>query len=227
MTRSIARSLVLGAFLVAGVAACEDPASDKPAATTAPAKSASAVAPKPSAAANTAAVPVAAGAKKYAFSGEGSKIEFTGSKVTGKHDGGFKTFTGTIEAADGALEQGKVTVEIETASVYSDSEKLTGHLKAPDFFDADKFPKAKFTSTAVAKSTDGKGTHLVTGNLELHGVTKSISFPATITVGAGAAAVTAEFTINRKDFGIVYPGMTDDLIRDEVVIKLNLAAKGG
>ena len=55
-------------------------------------------------------------------------------------------------------------------------------------------------------------------------VKKTISFPATITVGADAASGTAEFVINRKDFGIVYPGKQDDLIRDDVLLKLSLKA---
>ncbi len=214
MIRSLVLSLTLAATLLVG---CDDPAANKPAATTAPATSAAAAA-KPAAA-------TPAAAKKYSFSGEGSKVEFVGSKITGSHPGGFKTFTGTVEASPSAIEQGKVSVEIDMASVYSDSEKLTGHLQAADFFDVAKFPKGKFTSTTIAKSTDGKSTHTVTGNLELHGVTKSISFPATIAVTADAVTVTAEFTINRKEFGIAYEGMKDDLIRDEVVIKLTIAGK--
>ena len=54
------------------------------------------------------------------------------------------------------------------------------------------------------------------------GQTKSITFPAKITVGDAEVAVESEFSINRKDFGIVYAGKTDDLIRDDVVIRLNL-----
>jgi len=65
----------------------------------------------------------------------------------------------------------------------------------------------------------------VTGNLELHGVTKSITFPATITVQGDTVAVKAEFAINRKDFGIVYPGKPDDLIKDDVLLRLNISAK--
>jgi len=56
-------------------------------------------------------------------------------------------------------------------------------------------------------------------------VTKSISFPATIKVRGDTVDVDAEFAINRKDFGIVYPGMPDDLIRDDVLLKLQLRAK--
>jgi polyisoprenoid-binding protein YceI len=60
--------------------------------------------------------------------------------------------------------------------------------------------------------------------LQLHGVTKSISFPATIKVGGDAVEVDAEFAINHKDFGIVYPGMPDDLIKDDVLLKLRIRA---
>jgi hypothetical protein len=55
-------------------------------------------------------------------------------------------------------------------------------------------------------------------------VTKSITFPATIRVTPGAVSVDAEFAINRKDFGLLYPGKADDLIRDDVLVKLAVRA---
>jgi polyisoprenoid-binding protein YceI len=58
--------------------------------------------------------------------------------------------------------------------------------------------------------------------LELRGVTKTVSFPANITIDAKTAKGTAEFKINRKDFGIEYPGKPDDLIKDEVLLKIAL-----
>ena len=64
---------------------------------------------------------------------------------------------------------------------------------------------------------------MITGDLTLHGVTKRISFPATVAVSDAQVQASSEFSINRKDFGINYPGMQDDLIRDLVVIKLSLA----
>jgi polyisoprenoid-binding protein YceI len=66
--------------------------------------------------------------------------------------------------------------------------------------------------------------YVVTGNLELHGVTKSVTFPATIDVTPSAVAVKAEFGVNRKDFGIVYPGAADDLIKDNVLLQISLTA---
>jgi polyisoprenoid-binding protein YceI len=98
-------------------------------------------------------------------------------------------------------------------------------LKTPDFFDVQKFPTARFVSTAVKPGGQNGATHTITGNLELHGVTKSISFPAMIHMTGDLVHATAEFVINRKDFGIVYPGMPDDLIKDEVAIKLTIIAK--
>ena len=203
-------------------AACEDPAANKTKATV----------NEPSANRQTLATrdeqgPVARPAKgeALAINGENSKVEFTGSKVTGKHDGGFKTFTGTIDLVNSKPTESSVTVDIDSTSVYADDEKLATHLKSPDFFDVEKFPKATFKSTKIeADAAKGADAYTVTGDFNLHGVTKSISFPATIKAGADAVDVDAEFAINRKDFGIVYAGKADDLIRDDVVIKLTLKA---
>ena len=65
----------------------------------------------------------------------------------------------------------------------------------------------------------------MTGNFQLHGVTKSVTFPATIGVSADAITVESTFTINRKDFGINYAGPADNLIRDEVVMTLHIKAE--
>lgn len=150
-----------------------------------------------------------------------SSIGFVGSKVTGSHDGGFNAFDGEIIVPDGDIEKSSVTVTIDTTSLWADHPKLTEHLKSPDFFDVANFPTARFTSTGIAKSEEG---YTLTGNLDLHGVTKSVSFPANISIEDGRVNAQAEFFVQRFDFGIVYPGKADDLIRDEVVIKLDLVA---
>jgi polyisoprenoid-binding protein YceI len=192
------------------VAACEDPAKDAPKAT---------VAPKP-----VATQPAsAAGAETLAIDAA-SLVGFVGSKVTGKHEGKFQKVSGTVTLAGGKLEGGKIAVEVDLASVKTDQDNLDGHLKSPDFFDIAKFPKATFTSTEIKAGGEKGASHTVTGELDLHGEKKTISFPATVTVGADAVSGTAEFSINRKDFKIVYPGKPDDLIRDEVVLKLTLKA---
>lgn len=207
-------------------AACEDPAANKAKATVSEPTSIS-EANSASNAGNAVGLAPAPATKgeALAINSENSKVEFTGSKVTGKHDGGFRNLTGTIDFVNNRPEESTVSVDIETASVYSDDEKLTGHLKSADFFDVEKFPKATFRSTSiVADTAKGAGAYTVTGDFNLHGVTKSISFPATIKAGADTVEVDAEFSVNRKDFGIVYTGTADDLIRDGVVVRLNLRA---
>jgi polyisoprenoid-binding protein YceI len=208
---------LLVAFALASSACNTDPGKGK----------AHATVTTPSAEALKAAPAPAAGATRYSFSNDGSSLEFVGAKVTGKHDGKFEKFQGTIQVPDNDPTKGTVSVDVETASLVSDAEKLTGHLKSPDFLDVAKFPKATFVSTSVRAGGDGGASHTVTGNLTLHGVTKTISFPATVQVSGDSAEVTAEFAINRKDFGIVYPGKPDDLIRDDVLLKLKFKAKKG
>jgi polyisoprenoid-binding protein YceI len=160
----------------------------------------------------------------YAFSQANSSIEYVGAKVTGKHEGKLGTFSGNIQLVDGDPTKSAVSVDIDVGSITSDNEKLTRHLKSADFFDVEKFPKATFKSTAIKAGGADGATHTITGNLDLRGVTKQIAFPATIKVGEGVQ-VNAEFAINRKDFGINYAGMANDLIKDEVLLKLKLDAK--
>jgi len=162
---------------------------------------------------------------KYGFDQGASKVTWVGSKVTGKHDGGFGAFKGTVDVVDGAPEKSKVNVQIEAESLTSDTEKLTGHLKSPDFFDVKTHPKATFVSTEVKKGGEKGATHTITGNLTIKGITKTITFPATVTLSGDAANVDAEFAINRRDFSLNYAGMPNDLIRDDVVIKLLIRAK--
>jgi len=168
---------------------------------------------------------VTAAGAPYTFSNADSKLEFVGAKVTRKHDGSFKTFSGRVNLVDADPTKSSVSATIDIGSIQTDEEKLTGHLKSPDLLDVAKFPQATFSSTAIKAGGERGATHTVTGNLQLHGVTKSISFPATIKAGADAVDLDAEFAINRKDFGIVYPGMPDDLIKDDVLLKLQVHAK--
>jgi len=205
------RLLLISLFVVSLLTfACSDPAANKPKATVAGAQ-------PESSAAKPAAV------ETLVISPENSKIDFTASKVTRSHEGSFKQFSGKIERAANDIPASRVTIDIDTGSVETDTPDLTAHLKTPDFFDVAKFPKATFTSTKIERDSSGNA-YVVTGNLNLHGQSKSITFPATIEVTPDSATMNAEFAINRKDFGIVYAGKADDLIRDSVVLKLNVKA---
>ena len=203
---------------VLATAACDNkPAEGKPKATVEEVRQEPATPAAPT-------TPEAAKLTSYNFSQENSKVEFTGAKVTGKHLGSFKAFSGTIRAQEGGADAsaGAVKVDIEVASLESDVDKLTAHLKSADLLDAEKYPKATFNSTKVEKK-DGSN-YAITDSFQLHGVTKLITFPATIRLAPEQVEVDAEFAINRKDFNITYPGKPDDLISDDVLIKLTIRA---
>ena len=204
-------SLISFCVVLALFTACANPADNAPKAVV-------------SEAASPAASSAATQGTKLSFAADASTIDFVGSKVTGIENGSFKKFTGAIDLVEGKPEKSNVTVAIDLSSVDAKIGKLTEHLKSPDFFDVAKYPQATFASSEI-KSGGAKGaSHTVTGTLDLHGVKKTVTFPATIKVEADAVSVASEFAINRKDFGIVYAGKADDLIRDEVVLKLSVKA---
>ena len=202
-------TLLIVAAALTFLTACSDPSSSVTKATT-------------TTETNTAAAPsasAAAAAKEFVVLPD-SKIEFVGSKVTGSHTGGFTNFQGKVNIVDGKI-SGSPQLVIDMHSTWSDNSRLTGHLKSADFFEVEKFPTSTFTVTSI----EGEGDEVkVNGNLDLHGVTRGISFPAKVKITDDLMTVQADFAINRKDFGIVYSGKTDDLIRDNVVIRFDLKA---
>jgi len=208
MTRSLLSCLILVSLI-----ACKDPSKDTAKATvTEPAT----VVPAPTAA--------AAGTEALPIAPESSKIGFVGSKVTGSHNGGFTKFAGVLHFNTARAEASRLDLDIEMASVFTDAERLTGHLKTNDFFLVEQFPTAKFVSTEIKAGGEGGATHQITGNLTLRGVTKTISFPAVVAITPQAVTAKAEFALPRKQFGVAWEGKADDLVRDNVIIKLDVNA---
>lgn len=218
MSKKVVFALVMiGVGLAAG---CKSELDNKAAATVAEAVSLESVQP-------------AEAMDKHAVDVANSSIEWVGAKVTGDHVGGFKQWEGTVWLADGKVDRLEFTVD--TASIFSDTERLTGHLKSEDFFHVEEFPEAKFVTTQIQEKEqttrtdagDVTTTHEVTGNFTVRGVTKSVTFPATIALKENLVQAGAEFTFKRFDFGIAYKGKADDLIRDEVLLKIALQAPVG
>ena len=154
-------------------------------------------------------------AEEMMLTGENTKITFVGTKPGGKHEGGFKTLTGTATVSGDALTA--VKVEIETDSLYSDDQRLTGHLKSPDFFGVKNNPKAKFESTKIEKSDKG---HTITGNLTINGKTKEIAIPAEVSYAGGALKINGSVTIDKRDYGMTYgAGKMDDAVAIKVAVE--------
>lgn len=161
-----------------------------------------------------------------------SKISALGAKVTGTHNVGFGTFTGSVNV-DGENVVA-IAFEVDMNSMLADPEKdggnkkLTGHLMSPDFFNVAENPTSTFASTSVTAGSDTEGmSHTVKGNLTMAGKTMEVSFPAALSLADGAVTANTEFAINRQDWGIAYPGKPDDLIQDKVVLTISLTAAKG
>lgn len=163
-------------------------------------------------------------ANSLAITPQNSKIAWVGTKPGGKHDGGFNKFSGYIDKGPAGLAGGKIVVDIDADSIHSDTPKLTAHLKSPDFFDIRKFPKASFVTTAIVAAKTADATHTITGDFTLHGVTKSISFPAKVAEGADGIQLESKFTIDRTQFNMTYgPGRVDNPVSITVTVSAKKA----
>jgi polyisoprenoid-binding protein YceI len=167
-----------------------------------------------------AALVIGATGAEVKLTGDNTKIEFTGTKPQGKHEGGFKKLTGTV-TPDADLTKTKIEVTIDMDSLYSDNAMLTAHLKNPDFFDTKTVPTSKFVSTKIEK--DGEG-YKVTGKLTMNNKEKEISFPAKLSNDGGTFKLESEFKLKRLDFdvGTKFP---DSRIANDVAMKLKIEAK--
>ena len=122
--------------------------------------------------------------------------------------GFFRDFTGmvTYDAAD--VSKSSVEFTAKVTSVDTGVAPRDRHLRTADFFEVEKYPDLTFKSTKVTKK--GKN-WIVTGDFTMKGVTKSISFPFQIAgfLPGGERSgprmgITAETTINRRDYGVNY-----------------------
>ena len=149
----------------------------------------------------------------------------------GKTRGHFDTFAGTINVADESTPEGSsATATIDANSVNTGNEMRDNHLRSGDFFEVEQFPEWTFTSTNASGTRDE---FVLTGDLTIHGVTKSVDIDvtfegtATDAFGTDRAAFEGSTTINRKDFGLTWnkaQAAGGVLVGDKVTISLEIEA---
>jgi polyisoprenoid-binding protein YceI len=124
--------------------------------------------------------------------------------------GTFKDWSGTFSFDAAKPEDSKISIDIKTASVFTNHAERDKHISSKDFLDVATYPDAKFVSTKVdnvGKNADGKTTADVTGDLTLHGVTKPVVIKAVFNGegkdpwGGYRAGFSGTTTIKRSDFG--------------------------
>ncbi|HMM12791.1 MAG TPA: YceI family protein [Bacteroidales bacterium] len=120
--------------------------------------------------------------------------------------GEFRTFSGSVETLNNDFSNARATVEIDTASIFTNNDDRDNHLRSADFFDVANHPVIRFSSTAFIPSSDDE--FELKGMLNMHGMEKEISLKAEfggITKdpwGREKAGFSISGSINRKDWGL-------------------------
>ena len=144
--------------------------------------------------------------------------------------GFFRDFTGEVNYDAKDVSKSSVNFKAMMTSVDTGVAARDRHLRTADFFEVEKFPEMTFKSTKVEKK--GKG-WIVTGDLTMKGVTKSVSIPFTIPGWLAGErglkmGIAGDTTINRRDFGVNYGNNLPSgvaAISDEVKIELQIEAE--
>ncbi len=140
--------------------------------------------------------------------------------------GRFTDVEGTIVYDENDPSKSKVDAVIKTASVNTDNNMRDGDLKN-NFFEVEKYPEMKFSSTKVEKRGDQ---WVATGPLTIKDVTKTVEIPFEVTKAntqfGPAVGVSADFKINRNDYHVAKAGITDNgaTVGTDISIELNIEA---
>lgn len=171
---------------------------------------------------------------KWKVDASHSKLGFSVTHMmVAETEGKFKVFDGTATSkTEMDFTNAEISFTADVNSINTEDPKRDGHLKSPDFFDAEKNPSITFKSTSMKPNGKGKTTYDLEGDLTMHGVTKKVKFLA---IGAAKTVkdpygnikngfkVTG--VINRKDFGLTWNAALEAggvAVSEEVNISCNI-----
>jgi polyisoprenoid-binding protein YceI len=144
-------------------------------------------------------------------------------------NGQFNNYDATVNFDPNNLEESMIDVKIMVNSIDTKNERRDGHLRTPDFFNAEKWPHITFKSTDIEKTGDNK--FVANGTLTIKDVSKEIALPFTLLgikdnpmkENTMVAGITASTKIDRTDYTVgTGDWASDAVIGDEVTIDLNL-----
>ncbi len=123
--------------------------------------------------------------------------------------GQFNKLSGTIQFDPADIAHSLVEAEIDVSGIYTGIQKRDEHLRSPDFFDVERYPKIIFKSARVEPS--GGHRFRISGGLTIHGVTRSVTFDAEYLgpvkgteEGETVVGFAAATRINREDYDIMW-----------------------
>jgi len=162
-------------------------------------------------------------AQNYTPVDEGSKVHFTIKNFGIKTGGQLKGLNGEILFSTTDPSSCRFNVTVAASTVDTDKESRDRSLKKSEYFDVEKYPEITITSTKIDKTNKTEtGFYYFTGTLNLHGVTKTISFPFHVEKVNDNYLFTGEFEINRLDYGV---GSSSAVLSDIVNVSLSVLAK--
>lgn len=140
--------------------------------------------------------------------------------------GRFNDVTGTITYNPEDPSSLSFDIVIDVESVDTNIERLNNHLKSPDFFNAKEFREMTFKSTAVSKIDDD--TFKVTGDLTIHGITKTITTQVELTGTVSSPrgkkiGFETIFTVDRSEYGVNY-GLDNGVLGREIRLIVSMEA---
>ena len=158
-----------------------------------------------------------------------SKIIWKGYKPTGSHVGTIDLISGDLEVKGDKIKGGSFSADMSTIKESKGNARFENHLKSKDFFEIETFPTSTFEITG-SKKKDEKT--IITGNLTIKGITKEISFPASISENDSSVTLTSEtFQVNRADFHVKFKSKTffndlkDKFINDDFDLQVTIVAQ--
>ena len=172
---------------------------------------------------------------QYNADTEISVLNWKGFKPTGDHYGIVKIKKGFFTIKDSQVTGGEFEIDMNSIidlDMEADSEyntKLVNHLKSEDFFSVEKFPIATFKMSKTEKKGDKT---LVTGDLNIKGITHAVSFLALIKIENENLHVKSEpFKIDRSKWNVKYKSKSffgdlgDKFIYDDIELSFEVNAK--
>jgi polyisoprenoid-binding protein YceI len=152
--------------------------------------------------------------------------------VVSEVEGSFKTYGGKVTAPSDDFQNADIQFSVDVASINTDDANRDGHLKAEDFFNAEKYPKMTFKSTSL-KKVNGKN-YVLEGDLTIRDITKRVKFDVVHTgvvkdpYGNTKAGFKAKTQIKRFDYGLKWSAAVETgglVVSNEVDITLNIELK--
>jgi len=150
----------------------------------------------------------------------GSKVHFVIKNFGINTGGDFKGLKGNIVFRPENIASSKFNVTVSASTIDTDNEMRDKNLVSDEYFDAAKFPVIRIISTKIEKTNKtASGFYYFTGNLTMHGITKTISFPFQADKQKDGFLFTGEFEINRLDFGV---GEKSVVLGSKVIVSLSV-----